>query len=129
MFSGLVKRRFMLLPIVSCPVAGDSQLIDESTTARGYRVARYRLALEAVPADFCADPDGSWTFEALADAAGFASQAGVAIGALRESFRGHPEGAAVVTLNAESRPYVAIVECPIAYTLVAEAEHASSSAA
>jgi hypothetical protein len=117
----------MLLPIVSCPTE-DLELIDSGVTARGYRVARYRIALDAVPADFFADPDGSWSFEALVEAAGFESR-GVAIGALRERFRDHPEGAAVVTLNAESRPYVAIVECPIAYALVNEAERTSNSAA
>ena len=119
----------MLLPIATCSIREDADLIDTSVTARGYRVTRYRTSLEAVPADFFADPDGSWTFEVLADAAGFATGTGVAIGALREHFRGHPEGAAVVTLNAETRPYVAIVECPIAYVLVGEGERTSSSAA
>ena len=119
----------MLLPIVTCPIPEDSHLIDSAVTERGYRVSRYRLSLEAVPADFFADPDGSWTFEALASAAGFTSERGVAIGALREEFRGHPEGAAVVTLNAEARPYVAIVECPIAYALSTDGERRSSSAA
>jgi len=119
----------MLLPLAADPTPEDYHLLDVRVTARGYRVARYRLSLDAVPADFFADPDGSWTFEALAEAAGFGSETGVAIGALRERFRGHPEGAAVVTLNAESRPYVAVIECPIAYTLVDAAELASSSAA
>ena len=98
-------------------------------TEDGYRVRRYQVPLDEVPADFFADPDGSWTFEALAAAAGFAGESGVAIGALREPFRGHPDGAAVVTLNAEARPYVAIVECPIAYELVSDAERAEPSAA
>ncbi len=119
----------MLLPVVTCSIREDDQLIDTSVTARGYRVTRYRISLEKVPADFFADPDGSWTFEALADAAGFASETGVAIGALRADFRGHPEGAAVVTLNAETRPHVAIVECPIAYVLLGEQESKASSAA
>jgi hypothetical protein len=78
-------------------------------------VACYELSLDVIPADFFADPDGSWSFESLAEAAGFAVDAGVAVGALREPFSDHPEGAAVVTLNCESRPYVAIVECPIAF--------------
>ena len=39
-------------------------------TEHGYRVALYAVPLEAVPADFFADPDGHWTFEALAKAAG-----------------------------------------------------------
>ena len=86
-----------------------------ATTELGFRVACYAIPVTAVPADFFADPDGQWTFEALAQAAGFSIQQGVAIGALREPFNGHPDGAAVVTLNAESRPYVAIIECPIAF--------------
>jgi hypothetical protein len=86
-----------------------------ATTELGFRVACYAVPVTAVPADFFADPDGQWTFEALAQAAGFSIQQGVAIGALREPFNGHPDGAAVVTLNAEARPYVAIIECPIAF--------------
>ena len=85
-------------------------------TADGMHVACYDLPLDAIPVDFFADPDGSWTYEALTQASGFAAYTGIAIGALAASFNGHPEGAAVVTLNAESRPYIAIVECPIAYT-------------
>jgi hypothetical protein len=99
----------------------------ETVTADGARVARYALALEEVPADFFADPDGRWTFDGLSEAAGFAPEAGVAIGALRRSFNGHPEGSAVVTLNAAARPYVAIVECPIAFALD-ERSHAASAA-
>jgi hypothetical protein len=82
--------------------------------ADGSHVTRYALALDQIPADFFADPDGLWTFEGLADAAGFALDAGVAVGALRRSFNGHPAGSAVVTLNAATRPYVAIIECPLA---------------
>ena len=84
-------------------------------TPSGYRVACYAVALEAFPVDFFADPDGRWSYEGLAEAAGFAHDAGVAIGVLAHDHFGHPEGSAVVTLNAEARPYVAIVECPIAY--------------
>ncbi|MGC4094961.1 MAG: hypothetical protein QM756_45000 [Polyangiaceae bacterium] len=89
-----------------------------ATTAEGMRVACYRLSLELIPVDFFADPDGQWTFEALAQAAGFGSDEGVAVGALRQPFAGHPDGAAVVTLNSEQRPYVAIIECPIAFACV-----------
>ncbi|HEY6080051.1 MAG TPA: hypothetical protein VIW29_14655 [Polyangiaceae bacterium] len=85
------------------------------TTPSGYRVACYAVALEQFPVDFFADPDGRWTYEGLAEAAGFAFDHGVAIGVLARDHFGHPEGSAVVTLNAEARPYVAIVECPIAY--------------
>ena len=84
-------------------------------TPSGYRVACYAVALEQFPVDFFADPDGRWTYEGLAEAAGFALEDGVAIGVLSRDHFGHPEGSAIVTLNAEARPYVAIVECPIAY--------------
>lgn len=85
-------------------------------TPNGYRVACYAVALEYFPVDFFADPDGRWTYEGLAEAAGFALEQGVAIGVLSRDHFGHPEGSAVVTINAEARPYVAIVECPVAYT-------------
>ena len=97
-------------------------------TPDGMHVSRYSLSLDRIPADFYADPDGSWTYDALLRAAGFAGERGVAIGALRDCFNGHPDGSAVVTLNAETRPYVAIIECPVAYT-VEEADTAAVSAA
>ena len=83
--------------------------------AAGYRAARYAVSLDQVPVDFFADPDGAWTWSELAEAAGFAPDAGIAIGALRRSFNGHPAGSAVVTLNAAQRPYVAIIECPVSF--------------
>lgn len=97
-------------------------------TADGARIARYAVALDQIPADFFADPDGVWTFEGLAEAAGFALDAGIAIGALRRSFNGHPAGSAVVTLNSASRPYVAVIECPIAFACT-DGEAAAVSAA
>jgi len=99
------------------------------STSDGLSITLYAIPLDQVPVDFFADPDGQWTFEALASAAGFQVNEGVAIGALRHSFNEHPEGAAVVTLNRESRPYVAIIECPIAYACVAEAATERASAA
>jgi hypothetical protein len=98
------------------------------TTRDGLRVACYALPLDRVPADFFADPDGQWTFEALAKAAGFSPGQGVAVGALRAAFNGHPEGAAVVTLNSDSRPHIAIIECPIAFDVVVRAGVESSAA-
>ncbi|MDF3072199.1 MAG: hypothetical protein K0R38_7800 [Polyangiaceae bacterium] len=91
-------------------------------TPAGYRVACYAVPLDQFPVDFFADPDGRWTYEGLAEAAGFAMEQGVAIGVLSRDHFGHPEGSAIVTLNAESRPYVAVVECPIAYTFADPAE-------
>lgn len=99
------------------------------TAPNGMQVTCYDLPLDAIAADFFADPDGYWTYEGLAQAAGLAAYAGIAVGALKEPFGEHPEGAAVVTLNAESRPYVAIVECPIAYACVGEDAALKSSAA
>ncbi len=98
-------------------------------TPSGYRVACYGVALEAIPVDFFADPDGRWTYEGLAEAAGFALDAGVAVGVLAKDCFGHPEGSAVVTLNAESRPYVAIIECPIGYACAEAAPLRATSAA
>lgn len=93
----------------------------------GMHVHGYELPLERIPADFYADPDGAWTFELLTRAAGFGGEPDVAIGALREPFNGHPDGSAVVTLNAASRPYVAIIECPIVYHSI-EADSRASAA-
>lgn len=98
-------------------------------TESGQQVCCYTLALEDIPVDFFADPDGAWTFEALARASGFEVNEGVALGALKAPFNGHPDGAAVVTLNCESRPYVAIIECPIAYECVEAYELTEVSAA
>jgi len=101
----------------------------DATAADGARVARYAVTLDQVPADFFADPDGAWTFEGLAEAAGFAIDAGLAVGALRRPFNGHPAGSAVVTLNAASRPFVAIIECPVAFVCTADDDGQAASAA
>ncbi len=98
-------------------------------TPSGYRVACYAVPLDQFAVAFFADPDGRWTYEGLAEAAGFAMDQGVAIGVLSRDHFGHPEGSAIVTLNAESRPYVAVVECPIAYTFAEPAEGALPTAA
>ena len=117
------------LKSIETPSVRAFQALDHFVTAGGMRVTYYALALDQVPADFFADPDGAWSYDLLARAAGFASHSGVAIGALKAEFNGHPEGAAVVTLNALTRPYVAIVECPIAYDYLAQPEDSASSAA
>jgi hypothetical protein len=123
-----LNTRPILKSIESSPIRA-LQPLDHFVTSSGMRVSYYALALDRVPVDFFADPDGTWSYELLSRAAGFASHSGVAIGALRAEFNGHPEGAAVVTLNALTRPYVAIVECPIAYEYVEQAEGSASSAA
>jgi len=117
------------LSSIEPPSVRSFQALDHFVTAGGMRVTYYALSLDKVPADFFADPDGAWSYDLLARAAGFASHSGVAIGALKADFNGHPEGAAVVTLNALTRPYVAIVECPIAYDYLAQPEDSASSAA
>jgi len=116
------------LELVASPEARIAPL-DHFVTSNGMKVSYYALALDRVPADFFADPDGAWSYDLLARAAGFASHSGVAIGALKSPFNGHPDGAAVVTLNALTRPYVAIIECPIAYTYVSVEEQTEISAA
>jgi hypothetical protein len=77
------------------------------------------MPLERIPCDFYADPDGRWTYEELVRVARLPAD-DIAIGALSDDFNGHPAGSAVVTLNSAERPYVAIIECPIAYEFVEE---------
>jgi hypothetical protein len=81
------------------------------------KAVRYRVALNEVPVDFFADPDGEWTYDELLAIAGWQTSDGVAIGALTAPFQGHPEGSAVVTLNAKDRPYIVVVECSERATL------------
>jgi hypothetical protein len=111
------------------PLPEKFEALDHFVTSNGMRVSYYALALDQVPVDFFADPDGAWSYELLARAAGFASHSGVGIGALKSAFNGHPDGAAVVTLNALTRPYVAIIECPIAYDYLQVEDETASSAA
>jgi hypothetical protein len=87
-------------------------IVPPSSSPQPLCVERYPLPLKKVPADFFADPDGDWDWDMLVREAGFEGESDIAIGALAEDFRGHPAGAAVVTLNRRSRPYVAIIECP-----------------
>ncbi|MBX3184770.1 MAG: hypothetical protein KIT72_08020 [Polyangiaceae bacterium] len=77
------------------------------------RVRHYRVSAEAAPVDFFADPDGDWSYEALIEAAGIhpgAVPPGVLIGALARPWRGHPEGAAIVSFVADERPRLCVVE-------------------
>ena len=102
-------------PESSAPARRTHHAFIEWTTPRGLRVAYYAMPLERIPCDFLADPDGLWTYDELVRAARFSGE-DVAIGSLADDFNGHPAGSAVVTLNTASRPYVAIIECPVAYT-------------
>lgn len=76
------------------------------------RVAAILRPLEDVPVDFLADPDGTWEFGTLAEAAGFDEAWGqISIGALTEPYLGFPEGAAVVLLSAPEESAIALVDC------------------
>lgn len=115
-------------PRSTTPLLREFHPFIEATLPNGMRVSYYAMPLERIPCDFFADPDGRWTYDSLRQAARF-TEDGVAIGALKHPFNGHPEGSAVVTLNAETRPYVAIVECPIAFECAEPAEQVRTSAA
>ena len=93
------------------------------------RVSYYALALDQVPADFFADPDGAWSYELLARAAGFASHSGVAIGALRSESSGYPEGAAVVHAQRADAALRGDRRVPITYDYLQEPEQGSASSA
>jgi hypothetical protein len=74
------------------------------------RISRYLLDSSVLPLDLFADPDGDWEYPTLVEAAGFDSEAAdVFIGALTETYDGHPDGSAVVFQPGCS--YLAIVEC------------------
>ncbi len=74
------------------------------------RIFRYLDDVSEVPVDFLADPDGEWELDALIEAAGFdPTSEGLSVGALSESYRGHPDGCAVVVKEGSS--YLAIVDC------------------
>jgi len=77
------------------------------------KIRMHRLSLHQLPVDLFADPDGTWSYESLVAAAGFDPDAVPAplVGALREPWCGHPEGAAVVAGASENDSIVAIVEC------------------
>ena len=108
-------------PENSTPTRHPHHAFIERTTPRGHRVAYYAIPHESIPCDFYPDTDGRWTYDELVRAARFAA-GDVAIGALADDFNGHPAGSAVVTLNSADRPYIAIIECPVAYECVEDAE-------
>jgi hypothetical protein len=75
------------------------------------QIHRYPLTLLEVPADLRADPDGEWTYDTLVGAAGLDPEATPPpiVAALYASWRGHPEGAAVVASPGEG--WLAIIHC------------------
>lgn len=79
------------------------------------RISRYRIDLRQVPVDFLADPDGTWDFDDLVEAAGFDSDdRAMRIGALADAFDGYPAGAAVVSRmlgDQMASRFFAIIEC------------------
>lgn len=74
-------------------------------------IHRYPLTLLDVPADLRADPDGDWSYDTLVTAAGLDPEAAPSpvVAALYQTWRGHPEGAAVVASPGEG--WLAIIHC------------------
>jgi hypothetical protein len=78
------------------------------------RAAHVSSALETIPVDFCADPDGCWDYDQLAQVAGFDQAWGqLSIGALTEPYAGFPDGAAVVLFTNADRCVIALVDCVV----------------
>ena len=73
-------------------------------------IRKYRLSMQHVPVDLFADPDESFTYEALVSAAGLdpESKPPPLVGALVAPWDGHPEGAAVV-LGAEADEALVVI--------------------
>ena len=77
------------------------------------KMQKYALSLQQVPADLFADPDGSWSYEALLATVGLDPDVTPppVIAALAEPWDGHPDGAAVVAGMTGAADWVAIIEC------------------
>jgi hypothetical protein len=76
------------------------------------RAVHVSSALEDIPVDFFADPDGCWDYDQLGRIAGFDQAWGqLSIGALTEPYGGFPDGAAVVLLASADQCLVALVDC------------------
>jgi len=76
------------------------------------RAAYVSSALEDIPVDFFADPDGCWEYDQLAQVAGFDQAWGqLSIGALTEPYSGFPDGAAVVMFTSAELCTIALVDC------------------
>jgi hypothetical protein len=89
------------------------------------RAAPISSALEDIPVDFFADPDGCWEYDELVHVAGFEQAWGqLSIGALTEPYSGFPEGAAVVLFSNAEECAITLVDC-----LVNSPQSAASRAA
>jgi len=76
------------------------------------RAAYVSSALEDIPVDFFADPDGCWEYDQLAQIAGFDQAWGqLSIGALTQPYSGFPDGAAVVMFTSAELCTIALVDC------------------
>ena len=76
------------------------------------RAAPISSALEDIPVDFFADPDGCWEYDELVHVAGFEQAWGqLSIGALTEPYSGFPEGAAVVLFSNAEECAITLVDC------------------
>jgi hypothetical protein len=76
------------------------------------RAAYVSSALEDIPVDFFADPDGCWEYDQLAQVAGFDQAWGqLSIGALTAPYSGFPDGAAVVMFTSAELCTIALVDC------------------
>ncbi len=89
---------------------------EAASPGRGRFPLLVACALDDVPVDLLADPDGSWDYEGfLATAREITGAPGevasVQIGALTRPFLGFPEGAAVVFFASGGQPRVLLVDC------------------
>lgn len=97
-------------PVLNTPVLG-AVVANCSTPTPSLRSAAITRASD-VPVDFFADPDGSWEYEDLLEAANFDPAWGrVEVGALTRAYRSFPEGAAVVMLKVGESVSVVLVDC------------------
>jgi hypothetical protein len=84
------------------------------------RVNFINAAIEDVPVDLFADPDGFCDYDDLARACGFDQGWGqLSVGALMEPFEGFPSGAAVVMFAGAEDCRVALVDCLSSQTAAA----------
>jgi len=94
------------------------------------RAAPISSALEDIPVDFFADPDGCWEYDELVHVAGFEQAWGqLSIGALTEPYSGFPEGAAVVLFSNAEECAITLVDCLVNTSQSAVSQSAVSQSA